>query len=53
MFFRFLSTSLCLKEYINELSNLFGLKIRAVTPPLFEGDDYYYWKDKMELFLKS
>jgi hypothetical protein len=31
MFFRFLATSLCLKEYINELSNLFGLKIRAVT----------------------
>jgi hypothetical protein len=22
-------------------------------PPLFEGDDYYYWKDKMELFLRS
>ena len=21
--------------------------------PLFEGDDYYYWKDKMELFLRS
>ncbi|MCI93282.1 phytoalexin-deficient 4-2 protein, partial [Trifolium medium] len=22
-------------------------------PPLFEGLDCYYWKDKMELFLKS
>jgi hypothetical protein len=22
-------------------------------PPLFEGHDYYYWKDKMELFLRS
>ncbi|MCI49213.1 phytoalexin-deficient 4-2 protein, partial [Trifolium medium] len=22
-------------------------------PPLFQGDDYYYWKDKMELFLRS
>jgi len=22
-------------------------------PPLFEGVDYYYWKDKMELFLQS
>ncbi|KAK2380399.1 hypothetical protein QL285_068099 [Trifolium repens] len=22
-------------------------------PPLFKGDDYYYWKDKMELFLRS
>ncbi|XP_045791507.1 uncharacterized protein LOC123886217 [Trifolium pratense] len=22
-------------------------------PPLFEGDDYYYWKDKMKLFLRS
>ncbi|WJX83904.1 hypothetical protein P8452_66530 [Trifolium repens] len=22
-------------------------------PPLFEGDDNYYWKDKMELFLRS
>ncbi|GAU41293.1 hypothetical protein TSUD_374180 [Trifolium subterraneum] len=21
-------------------------------PPLFDGDDYYYWKDKMELFLR-
>ncbi|GAU48747.1 hypothetical protein TSUD_241680 [Trifolium subterraneum] len=23
------------------------------TPPLFDGDNYYYWKDKMELFLRS
>jgi hypothetical protein len=30
-YFRFLVTSLCLKEYINDLSNFFGLKIRAVT----------------------
>ncbi|GAU50421.1 hypothetical protein TSUD_184430 [Trifolium subterraneum] len=22
-------------------------------PPLFDGDNYYYWKDKMELFLRS
>ncbi|GAU36116.1 hypothetical protein TSUD_374770 [Trifolium subterraneum] len=22
-------------------------------PPLFDGDNYYYWKDKMEFFLRS
>ncbi|MCH79942.1 phytoalexin-deficient 4-2 protein [Trifolium medium] len=25
----------------------------STRPPLFEGTDYYYWKDKMELFLRS
>ncbi|CAJ2665549.1 unnamed protein product [Trifolium pratense] len=25
----------------------------STRPPLFEGNDYYYWKDKMELFLRS
>jgi hypothetical protein len=25
----------------------------SIRPPLFKGDDYYYWKDKMELFLRS
>jgi hypothetical protein len=25
----------------------------STRPPLFEGAYYYYWKDKMELFLKS
>ncbi|GAU17216.1 hypothetical protein TSUD_178470 [Trifolium subterraneum] len=25
----------------------------STRPPLFEGDNYYYWKDKMELFLRS
>jgi len=24
----------------------------ATRPPLFKGADYYYWKDKMELFLR-
>jgi len=22
-------------------------------PPFFEGDDYLYWKNKMEMFIKS
>ena len=25
----------------------------ATRLPLFEGADYYYWKDKMELLLRS
>ncbi|XP_045791661.1 uncharacterized protein LOC123886384 [Trifolium pratense] len=33
-------------KYINEGGS-------STRPPLFEGQDYYYWKDKMELFLRS
>jgi hypothetical protein len=47
-----------LEKKIQEGSNGKSCKIiskggSSNRPPLFEGDDYYYWKDKMELFLRS